>query len=59
MPQPAPNRNAAPDRHAQAELRERRSQIRALLVLALLAILFSIFRAGVHRVFGAGWWRLW
>jgi hypothetical protein len=38
---------------------ERRRQIRGLLLLALAAIVFAILRAGVHRVFTAGWWRLW
>jgi hypothetical protein len=39
--------------------RERRRQIRGLLLLALAAILFAILRAGPHRVFTPGWWRLW
>ena len=38
---------------------ERRSQIRGLLLLALAAIVFAILRAGFHRVFTVGWWRLW
>jgi len=38
---------------------ERRRQLRGLLLLALAAIVFAILRAGVHRVFTAGWWRLW
>jgi len=38
---------------------ERRRQVRGLLLLALAAIVFAILRAGVHRVFTAGWWRLW
>jgi hypothetical protein len=38
---------------------ERRRQIRGLLLLALAAIVFAILRAGVYRVFTAGWWRLW
>ena len=42
---------------------ERGSQVRGLLLLAVAAIAFAILRAsmhsGVHRVFGAGWWRLW
>jgi hypothetical protein len=38
---------------------ERRRQIRGLLLLALAAILFAILRAGPHRVFTPGWWRLW
>jgi len=38
---------------------ERRRQVRGLLVLALAAIVFAILRAGPHRVFTVGWWRLW
>lgn len=38
---------------------ERRRQVRGLLLLAMLVVLFSILRAGVHRVFTVGWWRLW
>jgi hypothetical protein len=38
---------------------ERRRQVRGLLLLALAAIIFAILRAGVHRVFTVGWWRLW
>jgi hypothetical protein len=43
----------------QAEAAERRRQVRGLLVLAIAAIVFSVLRAGVHRVFTVGWWRLW
>jgi hypothetical protein len=38
---------------------ERRSHVRGLLLLAVAAIVFAIVRAGVHRVFTVGWWRLW
>lgn len=38
---------------------ERRRQIRGLLLLAVAAIVFAIYRAGVHNVFTPGWWRLW
>ncbi len=38
---------------------ERRRQVRGLLILAVAAIVFAIFRAGVHNVFTRGWWRLW
>lgn len=38
---------------------ERRRQVRGLLLLAAAAIVFAILRAGWHRVFTAGWWRLW
>jgi ferric-dicitrate binding protein FerR (iron transport regulator) len=44
---------------AAPEQRERRRQVRGLLLLALAAIVFAILRAGVHRVFTTGWWRLW
>ena len=37
----------------------RRRQLRGLLLLALADIIFAILRAGVHRVFTAGWWHLW
>lgn len=57
QPEPRP---ATPDdlihfRHRE----ERESQVRGLLLLALAAILFAIFRAGLQPVFPAGWWRLW
>jgi hypothetical protein len=42
-----------------AEDLERRRQVRGLLLLAIGAIVFAILRAGVHRVFTVGWWRLW
>jgi hypothetical protein len=42
-----------------AERIERRRQVRGLLLLAVAAIVFAILRAGVHRVFTVGWWRLW
>jgi hypothetical protein len=38
---------------------ERRRHIRALLMLAIAAILFAIFRAGPRNVFTHAWWRLW
>jgi hypothetical protein len=41
------------------EARERRRQVRGLMWLALAAIVFAILRAGVHRVFTPGWWRIW
>jgi hypothetical protein len=50
-----------PRRHAPGtpEQAERRRQVRGLLLLAAAAIVFAILRAGVHRVFTLGWWRLW
>jgi hypothetical protein len=38
---------------------ERQRQVRGLILFAMAAIVFSILRAGVHRVFTPGWWRLW
>jgi hypothetical protein len=39
--------------------RERVRQIRGLMLIALAILVFSIWRAGIHRVFTPGWWRLW
>lgn len=39
--------------------RERRRQARGLLLLGAAVLVFAVLRAGVHRVFGVGWWRLW
>ena len=39
-----------------AKDRERHSQLRGLLYLAGAILLFSLLRAGVHRVFGPFWW---
>jgi len=36
---------------------ESRSVVRGLILLALLVLLFSMFRAGFGRVFVPGWWR--
>ncbi len=38
---------------------ERQRQVRGLILLAVAAIVFSILRTGVHRVFTPGWWQLW
>ena len=57
--QPVPQ---ADESRAEAPLPEqfvRRRQVRGLLLLAFAAILFAILRAGIHRVFTTGWWRLW
>jgi hypothetical protein len=34
-------------------------QVRGLLWLAIAALVLSIWRTGLHRVFTQGWWRLW
>jgi len=36
---------------------ERRSVLRGLMLLALLALSVSVLRAGLDRVFFHGWWR--
>jgi hypothetical protein len=41
------------------EARERRSVVRGLIVLGVLALGWSIARAGLGRVFVHGWWRQW
>ncbi len=62
---PAPTRELERQRAAQREYRmereqvERRSLMRGLVLLALLALLVSMARAGLDRVFVHGWWRQW
>ncbi|MCL2659541.1 MAG: hypothetical protein FWD64_03365 [Acidobacteriaceae bacterium] len=43
----------------EAERQERKRQLRGLLLLAVVALVFSLLRAGLGRVFTHGWWRLW
>ncbi|MHB1022279.1 MAG: hypothetical protein ACYC46_08525 [Acidobacteriaceae bacterium] len=43
----------------QPKNRERRRQVRGLLLLALLVLAASLLRAVLHHEFGPGWWRLW
>ena len=43
----------------EAERQERKRQLRGLLILAIAALVFSLLRAGLGRVFTHGWWRLW
>ena len=43
----------------QRKIHERRSQLRSLLVIAVVVLLFSLYRAGLHNIFTPGWWRLW
>jgi len=45
--------------HDAAKRHERRRQIRGLLLLAVVVLVFSLYRAGLHNVFTRGWWRLW
>jgi hypothetical protein len=46
-------------RSEAAEKRHKLSVARGLMVLAVLALLASIARAGLERVFVHGWWRQW
>ncbi|HXC95825.1 MAG TPA: hypothetical protein VNU92_08985 [Edaphobacter sp.] len=52
----APNMPQQP--HATARQTERR-QIRVLLLLTLVILIFSLLRVGIHTVSTPGWWRLW
>jgi hypothetical protein len=56
---PRPSHTEPDPQKVLAEQQERRRQARGLLLLALAAIVFAIVRAGAHRVFTQGWWRLW
>jgi len=47
------------ERRRQGEVAERRGTVRGLLLLALVVLIASVWRAGVERVFLAGWWRHW
>jgi hypothetical protein len=47
-------------RHVAARERmEGRSMVRGLVLLALMALLAGIARAGLDRVFVHGWWNQW
>ena len=48
-----------PGERTLREAEERRRQMRGLLVLAVMAIVFVLVRFGLDRVFTPGWWRLW
>ena len=52
-------RAAAEAKHAVERQRLQRSQVRGLVLLAMFVLIGSIARAGVERVFFAGWWRTW
>jgi hypothetical protein len=47
------------ERRRQGELAERRGTVRGLLLLALVVLIASVWRAGLERVFLPGWWRHW
>lgn len=44
--------------HAAALIRERRSQLRGLLFLAAVVLLFLLVRARPLHLFHTDWWRL-
>jgi hypothetical protein len=50
------NNSAQPD-HTEALRRERRSQLRGLLLLAGAVLSFILIRARPLHLFHAGWWR--
>jgi hypothetical protein len=50
---------SSPSSQSNAEQIERRRQLRGLILLAIVVLVFSVLRTGVHRVFTPGWWRLW
>ncbi len=43
----------------QRERLELRSVLRGLVLLAILALLITLFRADLGRAFFSGWWRQW
>ena len=44
--------------HKRALQAERRSQVRALLLLSVTLLLFLLLRARALHLFHPGWWRL-
>lgn len=47
------------EHRSKREVLERRSVVRGLILLALVALIFGVARAGLDRVFVHGWWRQW
>jgi len=62
-PRPSAELTSAREEHAeyvaQRERAEHSGFLRALVVLAVVVLLASIWRAGLDRVFVHGWWRQW
>lgn len=50
---------ALEERREQGEVVERRGMVRGMLLLAVVVLLASFWRAGWERVFLPGWWRHW
>jgi hypothetical protein len=49
----------SPTHQDRAHAQQRRRQVRGLLLIAAVVLVFAILRAGVGHVFTPGWWRLW
>ena len=47
-----------PEDQDHRRLQERRRHMRGLVLLAMAALLFSLLRAGLDKVFMSEWWRL-
>jgi hypothetical protein len=55
-----PNAQIAGESQAARSLTiQRRRQVAGLLLIALMILLASLWRAGLLTVFPRGWWRLW
>jgi hypothetical protein len=52
-----PGSSRKPEEVDAALKRERRSQLRGLLVLAGVVLAWVLYRADRHAIFHAGWWR--
>lgn len=52
-------REAQANSRRKGEAMERRSVLRGLVALVLLALIFAWLRAGVDRAFYTGWWQQW
>ncbi len=64
MPPPLPRRVLQDAQEQQVYVREReglerRSALRGLVLLAVIAVLFALLHGGASRAFPAGWWRQW
>ena len=44
---------------ARASIAHRRRQAAGLGIIAVLVLIFSLWRAGLAAVFPVGWWRIW
>jgi hypothetical protein len=52
-----PRKRLSPTPKAEAYRRERRSQLRGLLVLAAITLAIILLRANRKAIFHTGWWR--